>query len=391
MNPGLIALVAAYALSQFTRACLAVLAPLLEADLGATAPDLAQASGAWFLTFAAMQLPVGWALDRIGPRRTASFLLVLGGAGGTALFAFAAAPWHITAAMALIGVGFSPVLMSSYFLFARTAAPERFATLAGVVVGLGTLGNVASATPLALAAGAFGWRPVLAALAVLILVLAALCALLLRDPPPVSRPSAAGGLWPLFAGPKLWPILAMMAVCYMPIAALRGLWIGPFYDKALGASLPEIGQITLLVGFAMVAGTFAFGPLERALGTRKYVILPANLIVGLLLLALAFAPPVPGLAMAALFIALGLFGSSFPLVIAHGRAFVPPHLIGRGVSMLNLFGIASVGLAQMATARLYAAFPPAPPAAPFQAVFLALGAVTLLGCLLYAFAEDRVD
>ena len=41
---------------------------------------------------------------------------------------------------------------------------------------------------------------------------------------------------------------------------------------------------------------------------------------------------------------VGFFGSSFGMVIAHGRAFFPPHLIGRGVTLLNLFGIAAVGL-----------------------------------------------
>ena len=37
-------------------------------DIGATAENLASASGLWFLAFALMQIPVGVALDRIGPR-----------------------------------------------------------------------------------------------------------------------------------------------------------------------------------------------------------------------------------------------------------------------------------------------------------------------------------
>ena len=72
MRAGLALLCLAYVLSQFFRAFLAVLSGPLERDLGTTPDDLAFASGLWFLVFAAMQIPVGWALDRIGPRRTAA-------------------------------------------------------------------------------------------------------------------------------------------------------------------------------------------------------------------------------------------------------------------------------------------------------------------------------
>ena len=84
MQAGLIMLCLAYVLSQFFRAFLAVLATALERDLAATAEDLAFASGLWFLVFAAMQLPLGWALDRFGPRRSAAALIAVGAAGGAA-------------------------------------------------------------------------------------------------------------------------------------------------------------------------------------------------------------------------------------------------------------------------------------------------------------------
>ena len=86
MKRGLIALLSAYVLSQFYRAFLPVLAPILAIDIGASADDLARASSLWFLVFAAMQIPVGAALDRYGPRWTAASLFLLGGAGGAFLF-----------------------------------------------------------------------------------------------------------------------------------------------------------------------------------------------------------------------------------------------------------------------------------------------------------------
>lgn len=165
MRIGIISLIIAYVLSQFYRAFLAVMTPALKADLGASPEDLARASGAWFLIFALMQIPVGWLLDHVGPKRVASTLLALGGGGGALLFAHAGSPDHVLYAMMLIGVGCSPVLMASYFIFARTYSPRVFSTMAGMVIGIGALGNIAGALPLALAVESFGWRTCLWALA----------------------------------------------------------------------------------------------------------------------------------------------------------------------------------------------------------------------------------
>ena len=240
MRAGIAFLVLAYMLSQFYRAFLAVLAPVLEAEIGASTGDLARASGLWFAAFALMQLPVGWALDRIGPRRTASVLFLLGGAGGATLFALAQGPGAISGAMILIGIGCAPILMATYFIFARAFSPAIFGTLAGVTVGLSSLGNILSATPLAWLIDAFGWRATVGGFAVLTALIALAIALLVRDP---EKPEgeARGSLLDLLRMPALWPILVMMFVCYAPAAGLRGLWISPYITDRFGADLSNWG------------------------------------------------------------------------------------------------------------------------------------------------------
>ena len=99
MRTGFAALTVAYVLSQFYRAFLAVLAPVLDADIGASAEDLAFASGIWLAAFAGLQLPIGYALDHLGPRRTAGGLVLA--AVGAAIFALAQGPVAVTVAMAV--------------------------------------------------------------------------------------------------------------------------------------------------------------------------------------------------------------------------------------------------------------------------------------------------
>jgi Major Facilitator Superfamily len=389
MRAGLAALLLAYVLSQFYRAFLAVLTPVLKVDLGVCAADLAAASGWWFLAFAAMQIPIGSSLDRIGPRWTAGVLMAVG-AGGAVLFAQAMGAFQIKLAMALIGIGCSPVLMASYFIFARQFSPAIFGTLAGVNIGVGALGNVASSLPLSAAVEAYGWRPTVLGLAAITGAVALAILVLVRDPPRLVA-ARDGSLFDLLRMPAIWPILAMMAVCYTPIAGLRGLWVGPYFADVHGADQIEIGKIGLWIGLAMVAGNFAYGPLDRWLGTRKWVIFGGNAVTLAALVVLWwFAAGSPGIAVAAL-VAAGLFGASFPMVIAHGRAFFPPHLMGRGVTLLNLFGIAPIGLAQIVTGRIYAGTAATTLAAPFQAVFLFFAATTAIGLAVYLLSQDRTD
>ncbi len=59
----------AYFLAATPRGVKATMAPYFSDELGLSAGDLGKLGGAYFLGFAAMQFPLGSALDRLGPRR----------------------------------------------------------------------------------------------------------------------------------------------------------------------------------------------------------------------------------------------------------------------------------------------------------------------------------
>ena len=95
----------------------------------------------------------------------------------------------------------------------------------------------------------------------------------------------------------------------------------------------------------------------------------------------------------ALMAAIGLFGSSFAVLIAHARSFFPPHLTGRGVTLLNLFGIGGAGIMQSFSGRVHgAALAGATDAAqPYQSLFMFFGVAILIGVSIYLFSQDRTD
>ena len=388
MNAGLVLLGLAYVLSQFFRAFLAVLSSFLTRDLGVTPDDLAFASGLWFITFGLCQIPIGAMLDTLGPRRTAGWLLRAGGGGGSALFALATNALHLNVAMALIGMGCAPVLMASYYIFARVHPPAQFALLASVMVGLGSFGNLVASYPMGLAAETMGWRNAMWGLAALSALVAFGTLALVRDPPKVEG-EEKGSLVDLFRIRALWLIFPLMGVSYAISGGLRGLWIGPYLSQVFGASTNTIGIATLAMGLAMIAGTFAYGPLDRLLGSRKWMIAGGNGVV-LLAAAVLIALPAASVTLSiVLMCAIGFFGAAYAVIMAHGRSFLPPHLIGRGVTMLNLFSVGGVGVMQFISGRVYAAqLPAALPEGPYRAVFTLLTLALLAGWVLYLFSRD---
>ncbi|KIX17407.1 MFS transporter [Paracoccus sp. 228] len=384
LKAGLVSLVLAYMLSQFYRAFLAVLAPVLQDQVGAGPGDLALSSGLWFIAFALMQLPVGAALDRFGPRRTVAWLMAVGGAGGAVIFAMADAPWHLHLAMTALGIGCSPALMGPYFIFAREYPPASFGMLAGVLVGFGSLGNILGASPLVWVIEAAGWRQTLWGLAAVTLMVATLVLAAVRDPARLGAGHPQGSIGQILRLRALWFIVPLFGVNYAVTAAIRGLWAAPWLEQVHGADATQIGRVTLAMGLAMVAGSFAVGPAARLAGSarRATMLFSAVMIVTLAVMWQTPALPLP--TVTALLVVLGFFGSAYPLLMAHGRSFLPPHLVGRGMTFLNMISIGGVGVMQFASRPVYAAAQGAyAPAQAFAMLWLFFLIPLAIGFLLY--------
>ena len=380
MTIGIVSLIIAYGLSQFFRMFLSVLSPDLALEIGTTGADLAQATSLWFLAFGLMQIPIGTWLDRFGPRKTVAGLMAVGGAGAV-LVAMAQAVWHIKLAMALIGAGCAPVMISAYYIYARSFPPAAFAGLAGMTIGFGGLGNVAGTAPLAFAVTQWGWRGTMLGLAGLTIVLALVVLALLRDPPRKPR-EPQGTLREAMALRPIWPVMAMLVAGYGPAAGLSGGWGGPYLSDTFGADAQAIGRILLVMSSAIILGSFAAGPLERLLGSPRRVVVAmiCGSITGLLALWLAGAAPV--WVITVILGLIGFCGSSFPLLMTHGKSFIPPHLTARAMTLMNLCSIGGAGVVQMLSSQVWAAADRAGHW-PYGALFLFFSATQALALVIY--------
>ena len=133
-----VALIAAlcigYVASQFYRTANAAIAPELMRELSISPESMGAVTGVFFLMFALMQIPAGVMLDRFGPRRVMSGLL-LSAVAGSLVFAAADGAPGLGLGRGLMGAGCAAGLMGSMVVFARWFPQRYFATLAALTPG----------------------------------------------------------------------------------------------------------------------------------------------------------------------------------------------------------------------------------------------------------------
>lgn len=382
-------LIAALVLSYFFRTALAVVAPEVAASLHLDPAELGSVSAGWFVGMAAAQLPVGIALDRWGPRRTMAAGM-LSAVAGAALFAVADGFPTAVLAQVLIGIGCGPIFMGGLYVLARWYPIDRFAILSAVLLTLGGLGNVLSATPLGLAAGAIGWRAVfgLTAVATALAVLGVWTCIGDR-PPGTARPSAKpetlrdalAGVGAVMRLRALWPLLPLLGVGAAVIFVLRSLWGGPYLTDEHGLDRVARGDVLGAMAVAMLFAAAGFGPIAARIGRYRPVGIVATIGMVVPLVVLAW-PGGPSLGMTTVcFCAIGLFGYSYGALMSQGRAFIPDALVGRGVTVLNLATFLATGLCQAASGWIVAA-------GGYRALFATLAVAGIAALVAYLFSRE---
>lgn len=385
-----------YIVSQFLRNSIGVIAPNLAGELGLSASEVGLLSSVFFFSFAAAQIPLGVALDRYGPRRCmlvcAAIAIV-----GAVIFAAAPSPFWLIAARILMGLGSSCYLMAPLAIYAKRYPPDRFATLVGIQLGLGTLGTLLATAPFAFAVAFIGWRMSFVVVAGLILAAMAVVAVVVRetndDAPHAHetwRESLAGTLAAARV-PSFWPVFAMQLASYSSFVVVVGLWGGPYLTHIYGYSLTERGNMLLVAVVAQILGSVLFGPTDRLLNSYKIPVLTGHLltgaVMGLAAVVGVFSPAV----LLAWFVAIGLFPAVVSVLIAHGKSLFPPKLVGRGMTLMNIGTMGGVFVCQTITGFIIDLFPAASGGYAlnaYRAVFAFQAGFILLACLAYFFSSD---
>ncbi len=339
---------AGYYLSYFYRYINAVIAKDLVQDFGLAPRDLGLLTSAYFLAFAAFQLPLGVLLDRFGPRRCAAALMCVAAAGALT-FGLARDFAMLSAGRALVGLGVSAGLMGSIKAFTLWFPRERLTALSGWMIGIGSVGTLSATAPVQALLGPFGWRTLFVVLALLSLA----AALLIFFVVPERELPGRGETWNeqfrmigrIFSRLDFWRLATPLVLCQASFQALQGLWFAPWLADVHGFSRATAANYLFASALAYLIASALLGQLTEVLAKRGISQLRLYQ-AGMLACAASFAPIALGAARGTLVWLVLFAATSIAAITAYTllTQLVPAAQTGRVTTSSNvlLFGTSFV-------------------------------------------------
>ncbi|MGQ0674634.1 MAG: MFS transporter [Rhodospirillales bacterium] len=387
-----------YFLSYLFRAVNAALAPDIVRELDLGASMLGVLTAAYLLSFAAFQPVLGVLLDRFGPRRVQTGLLATA-ALGAFLFSLGDGPWPLALARALIGLGFSGGLMSSFKAVVLWFPAQRVPLANSLVMAFGGLGVVVATQPANLMSEALGWRAVFVALAAVTALVSVSLYFVVPERAGGSQPGTplkrqVGEIGRIFRDPVFWRLTPLVCTTNGGYIAIQTLWIGGWLRDVAGFDRGYAADVMMAMAFAFSAGSLAQGFIADRLLRRGIGVLTTMLWtmaiyflaqLGIVLEWVSAAP--------ALWIAFGMTGSvavlAYPVLSQHFGAT----LAGRSNTSINLlmFGTAFAVQSLIGVVLDFWAFEKGVSYHPrgYQIAFGAVLASQLLSVAWYWFAGGR--
>jgi predicted MFS family arabinose efflux permease len=364
---------AAYFLSYVFRTINALLAGTLSRDLDIGPSELGLLTSVYFLSIAAVQLPLGTMLDRYGPRRVQGCFMFLA-AVGAAMFAIAEGMTALVIGRALIGIGVATALMAGLKAAVLWFPPERIVFANGLIVMTGALGAVAATLPAEHVISAIGWRGLFATLAILCVVSSIL--ILAAVPERTGHTKRNGSLAPvtfrsIYADPRFLRLAPLSTMVVGTAWSLQGLWIAPWLADVEQLGREAVVGYLLLMGLALAGGALTLGcsvEWARRHGATREALLAALAAAFMLAqTALILRTPVP-IAVSLLVIAAA--GAATVLSYAILPAHFAKDMSGRvnaALNVLHMFGAFLLQWLTGAVIDLWAPIDGRPPVVAYQA------------------------
>src|SRR5713226_6511077 len=338
-----------YYIAYLFRTINAVMAAPLATELGLSADDLGLLTSVYFLTFAAAQIPIGILLDRYGPRRVQSVLLVIAAVGST-LFAVSDHFLMLLMGRALIGLGVASAMTAGLKALVLWFPGDRVPLLNGLMVMIGALGAVTATLPADLLLDWIGWRELFGLFAALTAASAVMFYLIVPEAAPVPSGAVSAGLRKVYADPRFWRVAPLSASCIGTAWALQGLWAAQWLKDVEGLDRAGVVFHLFAMAVALSLGAILLGVAADRL--RRRGMGPGSLLglVAAAFIATQFALilrlPLPSYLQWAVVAAVG---AATVLSFAILGEYFPKAMAGRANGALNLFHIAAAFVVQYAT------------------------------------------
>ena len=331
-----------YFLSCLLRAITATLSPVLTSEFNLSAADLGLLAGGYFFGFACMQIPLGYLLDKFGPKKVISIFLLIAFVG-TSSFALSQTFSGLFISRILIGIGVSACLMAPLTGYRIWFAENLQQRANSWMLMIASLGFVSSTLPVQLLLPSFGWRSIFGGIA--ILILGSILLILVFIPKWNQKEiinstrslDQSGTLADVWKSKFFISVIPMGLFNYGGLMAIQTLWAGPWMIRVSGYTPIESATGLFWINITMLFSFFIWGYFLPKINDKGFSAikilklgLPVSFIVMLIIIIFGNKA---GAALLTLFVLSSIFLSVTQPAV--GLSF-PSYLAGKALTSFNL-------------------------------------------------------
>ncbi|WP_166871685.1 nitrate/nitrite transporter [Salinibacterium sp. ZJ450] len=341
----------AYLIAVMQRSSLGVAGVEATDRFAVSAAELSSLAVLQLVVYAALQIPTGVMLDRVGPR-----VLLLAGAAlmvaGQLMLALSPAFAVAVVGRMMLGAGDAMTFISVMRLLASWFNGRTLPQVTQWLGTLGQLGQVLSAIPLSFILSEWGWSPAYLSAAALSLFTGVLIAVFISDGAAegfgqsvswraamkqlresLRRHGTQLGFWAHFTTQSSGAMFSL-------------LWGFPFLSVALGyGPVLAAGLLTIMVGAGFVTGPIMGVLSARYPMRRSNIVLGAVVSMGIAWAVVLLWPGTPPLWLIVVLIAvLGMGGPGSLIGFDFARTFNPMRSLGSANGVVNVGGFTATFL-----------------------------------------------
>lgn len=327
------------------RVSLGVMTHDVMKSYNVTSTELGVLSSYYYFSYAALQIPCGIIVDKIGPRKviTLSCILCI---FGSLMFANGQDIWFAKIGRLLIGAGASCAFLSSLKVASDWLSPSKFVLATGLTSMVGVIGGTFGQRPFAFLVNEVGWRSSMNIAAVAGIFVALIVWLIVRDKKQEEEEqnitkikyvpqSTLNALKFIATNPQCWLIGLFGCIMYLPTSVFAELWGTPYMMKMYNVDNEVASTANIMIFIGIGIGCPAAAWISNKIKSRKKVMLSAGILSFSSFLFLVGGPSIPIQVSFIILFVVGLCNGGQVLCFTCVKELNPKRISGTTIGFTN--------------------------------------------------------